>query len=143
MLYVDDPSIVVGGTPDESAREFDVKLLFWLALGFTLAWAKGSHTVAMCNGVQADTGVHGWVGIGYALRGKLAVMSLPAPLCGVVRSRRFGRSNEGKVLSPSSWRGARSGTRPVFPRWYLRDAFRWCSVGSLSGSFRAAAGENH
>ena len=38
-LYVDDLSIVVGGTLDECAHEFDVILLFWLALGFTLVWA--------------------------------------------------------------------------------------------------------
>ena len=34
QLYVDDPSNLAGGTPDECARQFDVIELFWLALGF-------------------------------------------------------------------------------------------------------------
>ena len=62
QLYVDDPSIVAGSTPDECAREFDVILLFWLALGFTLAWSKGSHTVGVTNEEKSDTGVHEWIG---------------------------------------------------------------------------------
>ena len=50
-----------------------------LALGFTLAWSNGSHTVGVTNEEKSDTGVHEWIGIQYALRGNLAVMSLPAP----------------------------------------------------------------
>ena len=79
QLYVDDPSIVAGSTPDGCAREFDVISLFWLALGFTLAWSNGSHTVGVTNEEKSDTGAHELIGIQYALRGNLAVMSLPAP----------------------------------------------------------------
>ena len=52
--------------------------LFWLALGFTLAWNNGSHTVEVTNEEKSDTGVHESICIQYALRGNLAVMSLPA-----------------------------------------------------------------
>ena len=53
--------------------------LSWLALGFTLAWSNGSHTLGVTNEEKSDTGVHECIGIQYALRGNLAVMSLRAP----------------------------------------------------------------
>ena len=81
QLFVDDPSILTGGTPDECAREFDVIELFWLTQGFhsSLEQQGKPHCKSLQQEEQFDTGFHKWIGIQCALRGNLAVMSPSAP----------------------------------------------------------------
>ena len=79
QLFVGDPSILSGGTPDECAREFDVIELFWPTQGFHSSLEQGKPHCRSQQEEQFDTGFHDWIGIPYALRGNLAVMSPSAP----------------------------------------------------------------
>ena len=80
QLYVDDPSILAGGTPDECAREFDVIELSWLTQGFhSRLEQQGKPHCKSQQEEQFDTGFYEWIGIQYALRLNLAVMSPSAP----------------------------------------------------------------
>ena len=69
QLYVDDPTLVVRGTPEQRATAFDVVILLWMALGIPLSWKKGE---------RYDNDVpHRWIGIEYQLSGAGALMRLP------------------------------------------------------------------
>ena len=111
--------------------------LFWLALGFTLAWSKGSHTVGVTNEEKSDTGVHEWIGIQYALRGNLAVMSLLAPFvtsaCRPFTPRRCFESI--KLARCAVGKAAR--VAKLYQKRRLFAGALW----ALSGSFHAATKE--
>ena len=57
QLFVDDPAITVVGTPEENDKALDVLILWWLVLGFPMAWKKGKKVAAK--------EVHQWIGIEY------------------------------------------------------------------------------
>ena len=42
--FVDDPIMSVAGPPSEAAEVFDIAILFWLTLGASLPWEKGTVT---------------------------------------------------------------------------------------------------
>jgi hypothetical protein len=48
--FVDDPFIALQGTEEERRIALAVLLLFWLVLGFRMAWQKG-HKVPRCHGL--------------------------------------------------------------------------------------------
>ena len=113
--------------------------LSWLALGFTLAWSNGSHTVGVTSEEKSDTGVHEWIGIQYALRGNLAVMSLPAPFvtsaCEALRPftrRRF------ESIKPAR---CAVGLAARVAKMYQKRRLLLEPCGALSGSFHAATRE--
>ena len=104
--------------------------LSWLALGFTLAWSNRSHTVGVTNEENSDTGVHEWIGIQYALRGNLAVMSLLAPFvtsgCEALRPFTRRRCFESIKLAQCA-----VGKAARVAKFYQNDAFRWSLVGTV------------
>ena len=71
QLYVDDPAVVFCGSPADVNRGIDLLILWWLVLGFPLAWKKGSIT--------DFSDEHLWIGIKYGLDPELqcATMKLP------------------------------------------------------------------
>ena len=69
QCFVDDPALVVAGTPDQREAAVDLVILWWLCLGIPLAWKKGE--------LHAGPSEHRWIGIMYTLRDKDAVMTLP------------------------------------------------------------------
>ena len=70
QLYVDDPTWVNAGKPEEVQMSADILLQYWMILGIPLAWAKGSWQNALEE--------HLWIGVVYTscLNGP-AVMTLP------------------------------------------------------------------
>ena len=69
QLYVDDPTLVVRGTPAQIEATFDVVVLLWLLLGIPLSWKKGA--------VYNQDTTHRWIGIMYSIRPDGALMRLP------------------------------------------------------------------
>ena len=70
QLYVDDPALTARGTPQEIELAFDLVLLWWMALGIPLAWAKGA--------VTTNKAEHDWIGVRYRLvKPGEAEMALP------------------------------------------------------------------
>lgn len=53
VRYVDDPLAAIRGTPSERRLYVAITVLVWVAIGFTLAYAKGqiSRTVAWIGGM--------------------------------------------------------------------------------------------
>ena len=54
QVYVDDPTFTTMGSAAERGLAVDLLLLWWLALGLPLAWAKGTWS----------RGAHRWIGAG-------------------------------------------------------------------------------
>ena len=110
-------------------------------LGFTLAWSNGSHTVGVTNEENSDTGVHEWIGIQYALRGNLAVMSLPAPFvtsaCEALRPFTRRRCFESIKLA----RCAVGKAARVAKLYQKRRLLAGALLAALSGSFHGATKE--
>ena len=78
QVYIDDPAIVVFGSSVECTKEIDCLLLWWLCLGFRLAWTKGSHAVAapQCILQRPPSLVHDWVGIRFHVSEGVTILSL-------------------------------------------------------------------
>ena len=69
QLYVDDPTLVVRGTPSQREASFDVVVLLWMALGIPLSWKKGER--------HDNRSPHRWIGIEYQLTEAGTIMRLP------------------------------------------------------------------
>ena len=70
QLFVDDPAVAVVGTPSENTKALDLLILWWMCLGFPLAWKKGKRAKA--------EEVHGWIGIEFKVSDDdLVTMAVP------------------------------------------------------------------
>ena len=59
QLYVDDPTAVAWGSPEQRATTFSLIVVLWLVLGIPLSWKKG----AIYDGVAPYT----WIGVQFSV----------------------------------------------------------------------------
>ena len=70
QLYVDDPAVCARGPADQVDQAFDLLLGWWLALGFPLAWRKGSVHRQGCS--------YDWIGVRFTpVEDGTVLMELP------------------------------------------------------------------
>ena len=69
QLYVDDPAVSLRGSEDQIRTSMDIIIMWWLALGIPLSWAKGA--------VFEEHESHRWIGIQYDIVQAGARMRLP------------------------------------------------------------------
>ena len=71
QLYVDDPALVVVGSPVEQQRAIDLLVTWFLVLGIPLSWKKGFFSAA--------SKPHTWIGVTFQVKEKgIATLSLTA-----------------------------------------------------------------
>ena len=70
QLYVDDPAVVIKGPRCDAVQGLDLLLMWWLALGIPLSWAKGA--------LYEGAATHDWIGVRFTPREDgCVVMELP------------------------------------------------------------------
>lgn len=72
QLYVDAPALAMVGTEQWSLAEGSIPILWWLVLGISLSWGKGSFTESGQSG-------HDWIGVCYNFGLDGPTMELPRP----------------------------------------------------------------
>ena len=72
QLYVDDPALAMVGSKQWTLAEGSTPILWWLVLGPSRSWRKGSFTESRQSG-------HDWIGVHYNFGPDGPTMELPRP----------------------------------------------------------------